>query len=72
MKSPCKLLILTVIVNIFRMEVLRRKMWKLAAEQADERLIALLLAYDKEVTPEKLLGYFGLVKSLFLCLSLGS
>ena len=54
------------------MEVLRRKMWKSAAEQADERLIALLLAYDKEVTPEKLLGYFGLVKSLFLCLSLGS
>ena len=55
-----------------RMDIVKRKMWKVAAEQADERLISLLLAYDKEVTPDKLLGYFGLVSlPISLCTLLG-
>ena len=44
------------------MEILKRKMWKLIAEEADEGLILVLLAsHDKEALLDQLIGYLGLV-----------
>ena len=44
------------------MEILRRKMWKLAAEEADEGLILKLLASNgNEASFDQLFAYLGLV-----------